>query len=302
MAFEGRDPVQREADRRDRKRKIESWTEKTGIARLSKDTAKTMEDAKDVLEDAVLGLVDLPVEAANNAAQTRILASVRAGYRRIHGLAVKLEVGNKYGAEAVDKLFNNEGAGLDLTEEQGKLLKAHLKEQEKAKKKKSVDKDEEDEDGVPEPKKAKLEQMQAPAMNMAWPGVMWPPMAPAYVPQYNMAPAGAGGPMMQQQQQMGGQMGGGQVGNAGRGRPDRKWRYPCDNCGNYGHWRHEVTCPNFHIYLARQQAVSAAFQGRSAPGMQAAAGSQQQTGGATMGDGMQPPAPGTRSIQYGGRW
>ena len=56
MAFEGRDPVQREADRRDRKRKIESWTEKTGIARLSKDTAKTMEDAKGVLEDAVLGL------------------------------------------------------------------------------------------------------------------------------------------------------------------------------------------------------------------------------------------------------
>ena len=55
MAFEGRDPVQREADRRDRKCKIESWTEKTGIARLSKDTAKTMEDAKDVLEDAVLG-------------------------------------------------------------------------------------------------------------------------------------------------------------------------------------------------------------------------------------------------------
>ena len=54
MAFEGRDPVQREVDRRDIKRKIESWTEKTGIARLSKDTAKTMEDAKDVLEDAVL--------------------------------------------------------------------------------------------------------------------------------------------------------------------------------------------------------------------------------------------------------
>ena len=93
--------MQREADRRDRKRKIESWTEKTGIARLSKDTAKTMEDAKDVLEDAVLGLVDLPVEAANNAAKTRILASVRAGYNRIHGLAVKLEVGNKYGTEAV---------------------------------------------------------------------------------------------------------------------------------------------------------------------------------------------------------
>ena len=111
MAFEGQDPVQREADRRDRKPKIESWMEKTGIARLSKDTAKTMEDAKDVLEDAVLGLVDLQVEAANNAAKTRILASVRAGYNRIHGLAVKLEVGNKYGAEAVDKLFNNEGAG-----------------------------------------------------------------------------------------------------------------------------------------------------------------------------------------------
>ena len=301
LAFEGRDPVQREADRRDRKRKIESWTEKTGIARLSKDTAKTMEEAKDVLEDAVLGLVDLQVEAANNAAKTRILASVRAGYNRIHGLAVKLEVGNKYGTEAVDKLFNNEGAGLDLTEEQSRLLKAHLKEQEKAKKKKSVDKDEDEEDGVSEAKKAKMEQMPAQAMNMTWPGMMWPTMAPAYVPQYNMAPAGVSGHGMQQQQQMGGQMGGGQVGNSGRGGPDRKWRFPCDNCGNYGHWRHEVTCPNYHVYIARQQAAAAAFQGRAGQGMQAAAGSQQQGGSAPMGSGMQPAAPGTRSIQYGGK-
>ena len=84
-------------------------------------------------------------------------------------------------------------------------------------------------------------------MNMTWPGVMWPTMSSAYVPQYNMAPVGVSGPVMQQQQQMGGQMGGGQVGNS-----DRKWRFPCDNCGNYGHWRHEVSCPNFHVYIARQ--------------------------------------------------
>ena len=240
------------------------------------------------------------MEAANNAAKTRILASVREGYNRIHGLAVKLEVGNRYGAEAVDKLFNNEGAGLDLTEEQSKLLKAHLKEQEKAKKKKSADKDEDEEDGVSETKRAKMEQMPATAVNMPWPGVMWPTMASAYVPQYNMAPLGASGPVMQQQQ-MGGQMGGGQVGNAGRGEPDRKRQFPCDNCGNYGHWRHEVSCPNFHVYLARQQAASAAFQGRAGQGIQAAAGSQQQTGGTPMGDGMQPAAPGTRAIQYGGK-
>ena len=55
---------------------------------------------------------------------------------------------------------------MDLTEEQSRLLKAYLKEQEKAKKKKSVDKDEDEEDGVSEAKKAKLEQMPAPAMNI----------------------------------------------------------------------------------------------------------------------------------------
>jgi hypothetical protein len=47
-------------------------------------------------------------------------------------------------------------------------------------------------------------------------------------------------------------------------------RYPCNNCGQYGHFKYMQECSNFHLYLASQQAALDAFKSRVAGG--AAAG------------------------------
>jgi hypothetical protein len=37
-------------------------------------------------------------------------------------------------------------------------------------------------------------------------------------------------------------------------------RCPCDNCQQYEHWKYMPECPNFHLYLAIQQAVLNTFR------------------------------------------
>jgi hypothetical protein len=46
----------------------------------------------------------------------------------------------------------------------------------------------------------------------------------------------------------------------GRGKAANMERYPCNNCQQYGHWKYMPECPNFHLYLASQQAVLEAFK------------------------------------------
>jgi len=33
-------------------------------------------------------------------------------------------------------------------------------------------------------------------------------------------------------------------------------RFPCDNCGQIGHWSYSMECPNYDAYLAKQKAKS----------------------------------------------
>jgi hypothetical protein len=57
-----------------------------------------------------------------------------------------------------------------------------------------------------------------------------------------------------------------QAGGAGRGggRAVNMQRFPCDNCQQCGHWKYMPEYPNFHLYLASQQAVLEAFKNGSA--------------------------------------
>jgi hypothetical protein len=43
-------------------------------------------------------------------------------------------------------------------------------------------------------------------------------------------------------------------------------RYPCNNCQQYGHWKYMPECPNFHLYLASQQAALDAFRSGASGG------------------------------------
>ena len=195
------------------------------------------------------------------------------------------------------KLFDDRRETEGLTEEQERILKAHLKEQDKAaKKRKGIATEEEEEEDTSDKKKGAGGQ---PIQQQQWGGA-WQQMYPGYM----MPP---GNVMVQPgYQQMGGQGSGQQMGGYGVGQqaamsmvqqggmnrgvgPEKKWRFPCDNCGNFGHWRHEVVCPKFSVYLARQQQAAAAYQQQ---GMGGTTAQQHQQGGQQQ----------QQAIAYGGEW
>ena len=298
MAFEARTAEQRTVDRADRRRKIEAWAADTTMKKILKDNGKTAETVQGLVEEVTVGLNAMVLEGAPAVARTRMVEQARQSHRHLQQMLVKADVGCKYGLEAVVKLFEAREETEGLTEEQERILKAHLKEQEKtAKKRKGTTADDENEETAGERKVTggggqQLQQQQ-------WMG-SWPQLCQPYV-----VPQGA--VMMQPGYQ---QMGGYSVGHQGdgygggqqtgqvsgqhsgairAGGPEKKWRFPCNNCGNFGHWRHEVVCPNYHIYLARQQQVAAAYH-KQGLGGQTVQQQQQQQGGQQ------------QALTYGGMW
>jgi hypothetical protein len=88
-----------------------------------------------------------------------------------------------------------------------------------------------------------------------------------------------------------GYSGGGGAGYSGGARAQdnnsNKRKYPCDNCGQMGHWKFQNVCPNYHMHLEQLAAKSATA--RAAQQQGGSAGGFQQPMGPTLA--LPPPPP-----------
>ena len=91
-----------------------------------------------------------------------------------------------------------------------------------------------------------------------WGGYYPPPMYPYQQPQQYTGGWGAdswGGAGAQFQQPAGFQQETARISKA-----QKVARFPCDNCGQIGHWSYSMDCPNYDAYLAKQKAKSEALR------------------------------------------
>jgi hypothetical protein len=64
-------------------------------------------------------------------------------------------------------------------------------------------------------------------------------------------------------------------------REEKKTKFPCDNCRQYGHWKYQPMCPNYSKHLETMQQAAVAYS--AGQGRVAAA-----AGGAAMGSAVVP--------------
>jgi hypothetical protein len=47
---------------------------------------------------------------------------------------------------------------------------------------------------------------------------------------------------------------------------DKVARFPCDNCGQSGHWSYNINCPNYEVYLEKQRVKAETLRANRAAG------------------------------------
>jgi hypothetical protein len=210
-------------------------------------------------EDVIALLQSLGLEGARQAAATTMVSVLKEHHNTVGQFFTKSEVASKHGMEAMGVVFEGQSTVKGLSSEQEKALAKHMKEKQ--------------EDGggkwkgkrlmpylVPAPSNAAVAQpnpiYQQAGQAWGYSGTTqnqgWPLPATGWQPQQGQS-------RQIQQQYL-------QAGGAGRGggRAINMQRFPCDNCQQYGHWKYMPECPNFHLYLASQQAALEAFKNGSA--------------------------------------
>jgi len=262
---------QRQLDRAARARKKDSWPLDTKSQRLQQRAAGLADQLCQKLEDL---LVPAPAEAL--AAETeRWRVGVRAAIKIGREQYKQLEVGVKGGEEAVEQVCEPKLEVEGMTDEELKRWKLFNKKTGGGK--------------ITGVRKVGAAATAATAATAA--------AAPAAaVPKVGggVAP-GWGGYFLPQQypyqqqsqfQQQGGwaadSWGGGGVQyqlpgsyqqDTGRASKAQKVaRFPCDNCGQIGHWSYSMECPNYDVYLAKQKAKSEAMKSSQKSGGGGAAG------------------------------
>jgi hypothetical protein len=206
-------------------------------------------------------LQELGLEGARQGAASSMVAVLREHHNAVGQFFTKSEVVSKHGLDAMGVVFEAQSTVQGLSSEQEKALTKLLKEKQ------------EDGLGKWKGKRALLYLVPAPAPTQVaaattayqQAGAVWgegggPVNQGWYQPQKGWhQQLGQGRPVQQQYIQGGG------VGRGG-GRAANMQRYPCDNCQQYGHWKYMPECPNFHLYLASQQAALEAFKNGAAGG------------------------------------
>ena len=272
LPFEAMQDAERTTARDERRRMVESWATEESFGRFCKFSGQSLEAIRLTLEDTIIEVAAInPANAAEiELAKVRMLNRLRESHGTVCEAFKRSRVGAKHGAETMEKLFDTAGADADLTDEEKKALKSILKDKEK------------DSGG-----KWPREKTAAGKGNWKPGGSGW------------SGPGNSGGGQGPWNQGSGFTMGGGgnswgnnNWGNQGGGqnqqiagpaaqsgqpiqglrptyRDQQRARFPCDNCGQMGHWRSEIICPNYHIYLATQQVASAAYQSNRQGGQRA---------------------------------
>jgi hypothetical protein len=237
----------RQAERALRVRKREAWPQKTELQRLLARAAAFNEQLFQGLEDLV---VETP--AATLAEETeRWRAGVRTAVKRSREQALQLELGVRGGEDAIEKVIEPKDVVEGMTAEETKHWRAYLKPKAGGGKVTG---------GKKKPAATATSGAGAGGSGSSGIGGWAPPPMPQFpqqyfqqfpqqFPQYNNQ-AGGGYPM---QMQWGGEAwAGGSAGGAGynsgqgnfqqaggRGgmsKAEKVARFPCDNCGQSGHW------------------------------------------------------------------
>ena len=280
LPFEAQQPAERTAARDERRRMVESWVTGKATSRFFKYSSQSWEALKLVIEDTILDLAAVnPVNAGETElAKARMLNRLRESHGTVSEAFKQARIGVVHGAETMEQLFDTAGADADLTEEEKKVLKGILKEKEKegggkwTKEKTGT--------GV----KGNWKQGGGTGNNTNTGGSTW-----ANNNWNNGGGQGNGGgnwtnnnnswtPQQggQGQMQFSGQAA---LGNRSNYREQQRARFPCDNCGQMGHWRSEIVCPNYQVFLATQQAVAAAYHNNRSGGQGAGGNINHQASG-----------------------
>lgn len=269
--------------RRERARQRAAWEQADPGQRLAQRTGDTLDAAKEAIEDTLKLLVSLSGGEGETPARTAQQERLKAVRLQLLDSYREQEVWSKHGPVAM-QIF--EPAKIDgLTEEQEERLIAFIKEKEERRSKGSESEDDSDEGPG---------HLTVPAPIPAWACPAGPPL-PAGFGQFWSGPGAggmnwiAGGPGADWQPPAatvgwappGDNSGGGWArhgfGGSGyqdgmiaaaraRARIRARYQYPCDNCGQMGHWKRSPACPNFHMHLAQLRAASAASQPLAAVG------------------------------------
>jgi hypothetical protein len=254
-----------ETKRSSRARTLAKWKKEEPLQKYTLMVGEVFTTAAEAMEDILRGLEKITIKEGELARVEALRGTMRKAHQEVTATYTRTEIGNRLGLQALDKIFDSTESVEGLTEEEKKLMQAYLKEQQ--------------EGGGKWKKKAGsvVAEAAAAASNSYYTGYPgWnyyqQPMPPHLQQQYSAmwqpaAPVYAGGGQPQQQ-------------GAG-GYANKKAKFPCDNCGQFGHWKYQPMCPNYSKHLEAMQQVAAAY--RAGQGGAAAAG-----GGAAMGSAVVP--------------
>ena len=282
LRFEAQQPAERTAARDERRRMVESWVTGEATSRFFKYSGQSWEALKLVIEDTILdaAVINPANTGETELAKARMLHRLRESHGTVSEAFKRARIGVVHGAETMEQLFDTAGADADLTEEEKKVLKGILKEKEKE----GGGKWTKEKTGTGA--KGNWKQGGGTGNNTNTGGSTW-----ANNNWNNGGGQGNGGgggnwtnnnnswtPQQggQGQMQFSGQAA---LGNRSNYREQQRARFPCDNCGQMGHWRSEIVCPNYQVFLATQQAVAAAYHNNRSGGQGAGGNINHQASG-----------------------
>jgi hypothetical protein len=256
-----------EAKRSSRARAMAKWKKEDPTQRFTAMIGETLTVATEAVDEVLRGLEKVTIKDEEKARVEVLRGALRKAHNDTSAKFTRTEIGNRLGLQALDKIFDASESLEGLLEEEKKLMQAYVKEQQ---------------DGGGKWKKksgAAVAEAATAASNSFYTGFPgWnyyqQPMAPNLQQQYSAmwqqpGPAAA--------YPAGGYAGLQGIGGQGNMREDKKARFPCDNCGQLGHWRYQPMCPNYSKHLEAMQQVAAAY--RAGQGGQGAAAAQ---GGAAL--------------------
>jgi len=263
---------ERQLERAARSRRRETWALDEVDQRIQYRVATAVERLRQTLEDTAVA----PVAATLAEETERWRTGVRSAVKQSVEIYKQLELGNKYGEEAVEKVIDKKEEVEGMSEEEAKRLKAFIRPtrgggkitSSKRGAKSTINKraggagGKNESDGAGS-SAAGSSGYSAGAGNFGgasgggWGWGPYPPPQQPYYP-YMQAPWGGEGWQGSQSQYQQGRPGGGA---ASVTKAEKIAKYPCDNCGQTGHWSYSIECPNYETYLAKMRAKAEAAKG-----------------------------------------
>jgi hypothetical protein len=249
-----------------------SWKKEDLTQTFTIQVAEVLTEASDAAEDVLRGLAVVKFDDGDKATVEKMTGTLRKMHKSVKDQLLKVSVANKMGLQAVNKIF--EPAGYEgMTAEQEKAMQAYIKEQQdgggKWKK------------GGATNKAASASTQAAPSAPAMWTGQQTAGMAmgqPVWQGQFPYATQQPWGWQAAGLQQLYGL----QAQPGGQSRNDRKARFPCDNCGQLGHWKYQPVCPNYHVHLESLHQAAEAYRGGAGAAAAAGDSAQAVTGAAVV--------------------